>query len=95
MKSGVAKAHRAPLSFSRDASCGPVSSPESGTTQAPALTAPNITSSISTELPIITATRSPRWMPTPSSALATRFMFSLKLPHVLRTEPQTTASLCR
>ena len=93
MKSAVANSITASLSSISVASCSPVSSPDSGTTQAPALTMPNTTSSISTELPISTATWWPGPTPRAPSALATRLMLALKSPQVRRTGPQTTASL--
>jgi hypothetical protein len=42
----------------------------------------------------MTTTRSPREAPDAKSALATRFMLSLKSPQVRLTEPHTTASWC-
>jgi hypothetical protein len=89
----VVNAPTDPESASSPASCGPVSSPDSGTAQPPARTMPNTASSISTRLPIITATRSPRARPAPSSACAMRLMFASKSPQLRRTSPQTTASL--
>ena len=93
LKSAVANSITASLSSISVASWSPVSRPDNGTTQAPARTTPNITSRISTELPINTATWWPGPMPRACSALATRLMLAVKSPQLRRTGPQTTASL--
>ena len=81
----------APLSASIAATCAGVSSPLTGTMQAPALTMPNITCSISSELVMTSATGTSCPAPKAMSAFATRLVPESNSAQLRRRSPQIAA----